>query len=378
MKFLPLIWAGLWRRPVRTTLTLLSVTTAFFLFGMLQGIDSGYRAVIAAQRLDRLMIDPRVPGGNPIPVSALAKIRGLPEVARVCGRSLMFGKYQDYKSMIVSVATDVDDFFAVRAENQIAPEQLARLKATRDGMAMPFHMAQSLGLKLGDRLPLQTRVLRKDGTSTWEFQLVALFDDVDNPGKAAFTVINYDYLNESRVQNVDTVDRIIARIADPSRSAQVAARVDALFANSPHETRSQNEKEITESSIQQLGDISFFTRAVIGAVFFTLLFVTGNTMMQSVRERTPELAVLSTIGYSERTVLALMFAESMLLSVAAAVVGLLFAAAVYPLIKETVGIKMFPWTVVPAGLAVAITLGLVSSLLPSLQITRMKTVDALR
>jgi putative ABC transport system permease protein len=378
MKYLWLVWAGLWRQPVRTILTLLSVATAFLLFGMLRGINYGYQAVIEAQRLDRLMTDPRVPGGPPMPISALAKIRTLPEVTRVCGRSLLFGQYQDRNNVIVGVATNVDDFFAVRPENEISAAHFARLKATRTGMAMPFNMAKSLGLELGDKVPLRTRVVRKDGSSVWEFDLVALFDDIDHPGNANFTVIHRDYLDESRVDNAGTVDRIIVRIADPTRSAQVAADIDQLFANSPHETRTQSEKEITESSIQQLGDISFFTNAVIGAVFFALLFVTGNTMMQSVRERAAELAVLSTIGYSERRILGLILAESMLLGMAAAAIGLLLAAAAFPLVRETLGIKTFSWIVVVAGLAVALVLALISAMLPAWQVRQMKIVDALR
>jgi putative ABC transport system permease protein len=378
MKYLWLVWAGLWRRPVRSILTLLSVATAFLLFGMLQGINAGYQAVIEAQRLDRLMTDARVPGGPPMPISALAKIQTLPEVTRVCGRSLMFGQYQDRKNVIVAVATNVDDFFAVRPENKISADHFAQLKATRTGMAMPFNMAERLGLELGDKVPLQTRIVRKDGSTVWEFDLVALFDDIDHPGNANFTVINYDYLDESRVDSAGTVDRIIVRIADPKRSAQAAADIDQLFANSTHETRTQSEKEITESSIQQLGDISFFTNAVFGAVFFALLLVTGNTMAQSVRERTAELAVLRTIGYTEHKVLGLILAESMSLSIAAAAIGLLLAAAAFPVVGETLGIKTFSWIVVVAGFAIAFVLALISAMVPSWQIQRMKIVDALR
>lgn len=377
MKYLPLILSGLGRRPIRSTLTVLSVVTAFLLFGMLQGIDSGYQAVIDAQQLDRLLTDPRVPGGAPMPISAAGKIRALAEVTRVCGRSILFGQYQSRQHFIVAIATTGDDFFAVRPEYKIPAEQLAKLNQTRNGIAMPVNVAKELGLEIGDRVPLQTREVRKDGGTTWDFELVGLFDDPENPGTAGFTVVNWTYLDESRVNNVATFDRIIVRIADPTRSAQVAASIDRLFANSAHETRTQNEKEQTESSIQQLGDVAFFTNAVVGAVFFTLLFVTGNTMAQSVRERTPEFAILRTIGFPNAGIVLLILAESTLLSVGAALVGLLLAAAAFPLIKDSLGVPAFSWIVLLGGISAASALALVSAIVPSWQLTRTKIVDAL-
>lgn len=287
MKYLPLVMSGLRRRPIRSTLTVLSVVTAFLLFGMLQGIDAGYDAVIEEQHLDRLFTDPRVPGGAPMPISAVEKIKALPEVTRVCGRSILFGQYQHRRNNIVAVATTPTDFFAVRPEFKIPAEQLGALERTRSGMAMTAGMAEQLGLKLGDRIPLQTRDVRKDGGTVWDFELVALFDDPEDPGKAWFSVVNYSYLDESRVNDIGTVDRIIVRIADPTRSAQVAASIDRLFANSAHETRTQNEKEMTEASIQQLGDIAFFTNAVVGAVFFALLFVPWRNPCGSASPNSP-------------------------------------------------------------------------------------------
>jgi len=377
MKYLPLILSGLGRRPIRSTLTVLSVVTAFLLFGMLQGIDSGYQAVIDAQQLDRLLTDPRVPGGAPMPISAREKIKALPEVTRVCGRSILVGQYQSRQNFVVAIATVGEDFFAVRPEFKLPAEHLTRLNQTRNGIVMPVNVAQELGLELGDRVPLQTREVRKDGGTAWEFELVGLFDDPDNPGSAGFTVVNWAYLDESRVNNVSTFDRIITRIADPTRSAQVAASIDSLFANSANETRTQNEKELTESSIQQIGDVAFFTNAVVGAVFFTLLFVTGNTMAQSVRERTPEFAILRTIGFPNAGIVLLILAESALLSVGAALVGLLLAAAVFPWIQESLGVLAFSWIVVLKGIAAAIALALLSAIVPSWQLTRTKIVDAL-
>jgi putative ABC transport system permease protein len=347
------------------------------LFGMLQGINAGYAEVIKAQRLDRLLTDPRVPGGAPLPLSDIQKIEQLPGVTRVCGRALLFGSYQDPKNNVIAVATDPDDFFAVRPEYVMPPEQLARLRATRTAIAMPVHIAERFGLKLGDMVPVQSRIPQRNGSPVWTFELVGLFDDPDDPGQAVFSLIRYDYFDEARSTNIGTVDRIIVRIADPTRSAQMGAAIDKLFANSAHETRTQNEKELTESSVKQLGDIGFFTSSIIGAVFFALLFVTGNTMVQSMRERMPEFGVLKTIGFSDRMVFAIVLAESSFLSVVSAAIGLGIAAAYFPQLKNILGLERLSWPVFAVGLAAAVSLAFVSALLPAWRVSRLRIVDAL-
>jgi putative ABC transport system permease protein len=377
MKYLPLVWAGLMRKPARSAFTLLSVVVAFLLFGLLQGINAGYSEVIEAQHLDRLLTDPRVPGGAPMPVAAVAKIEKLPGVTRVCGRSAFFGYYQDPRNGLFALATDPVDWFAVRPEYEIPAAQLAVLKSTRSGIVMTPALRDRLKLKLGDKVPVQSPIARKDGNPVWTFELVGSFDDTGNAGQAQMALINYDYFDEARGVDIGTVDRIIVRIADPARSAQTAALIDQLFANSTHETRTQNEKEQTESYIKQLGDIGFFTNAIVSAVFFTLLFVTGNTMVQSVRERIPEFAVLRTVGFPGVGVLALVLAEATLLCMLAAGIGLAIAAALFPTLHDITGLDRLSWIVVIAGMAAAVLLALISALLPAWRVKRLRIVDAL-
>ena len=378
MKYLPLIWAGLFRKPARTVFTLLSVVVAFLLFGLLQGINASFSAVIEEQHLDRLFADPRVPGGAPMPMSYLPRVAQIPGVTRVCGRAPFFGYYQNPKNGMFSLATDARAWFGVRPEYAMPPEQLAKLEATRDGIAMTPQMMKQFNLELGDRVPITSPVARKDGNPVWTFTLVGTFDITDNPNNALISLINYGYFDEARAQDVGTFDRIIIRIADPTRSAATATAVDKLFANSPHETRTQNEQQQTESAIKQLGDIGFFTNAIVAAVFFTLLFVTGNTMMQSVRERIPEFAVLRTLGFSNTSVLSIVLAESAMLCVIAAIIGLALAAALFPLLRNYIGgSTALSMIVVFAGLIAAIVLSLVTGLLPAMRAKRLRIVEAL-
>jgi putative ABC transport system permease protein len=377
MKYLPLLWAGLARKPARSALTLLSVVAAFVVFGLLQGINASYDEILAQSYLDRLFTDPRVPGGAPMPVSAVARIAQVPGVTKVCGRAAFFGFYRDPKNGMFALATNAADWLAVRPEYEIAPEQLAAMQRTRNGIVMTAAMRDRFRLKLGDPVPIQSVILRKDGNNVWTFELVGI---VDVPGTPVgpLALINYAYFDEARASDIGTVDRIIIRIADPARSAQTAAAIDALFANSSHETRTQNEQEQAESSLQQLGDVKFFTNSIVSAVFFALLFVTGNTMVQSVRERVPEFAVLKTLGFSDLGVLTLVLAEASLLCILAAAIGLAIAAALFPQLRDIIGLQRLSWLVVFAGIGAAIALALMSASLPAWRVSRLRIVDALR
>lgn len=378
MKHLPLIQAGLLRKPLRSVLTLLSVLVAFLLFGLLQGISAGFSAVIEAQRLDRLFTDPRVPGGAPMPMAAADKIKRVPGVTRVCARSAFFGFYQDPKKGMFALATDASDWLGVRPEFSMPAEQLETLQRTRAGIAMTPALQKRLDLQPGDQVPIRSPIARKDGNAVWTFTLVATFDTAEDPGKVDLALINQGYFDEARVADVGTVDRIIVRISDPSRSAQTAAAIDRLFANSAHETRTQNEKEQTEATIRQVGEVSYFTDAIVAAVFFALLFVTGNTMTQSARERIPEFAVLKTLGFSGAHVFALVLGEAVLLCSSAAAMGLAIAALIFPGLEDVIGLSRLSWRVVAAGLLLAILLALVSALLPAWKVQRLRIVEALR
>jgi putative ABC transport system permease protein len=378
MKYLPLIVSGLTRKPTRSVLTVLSTVIAFLLFGLLEGVNAGYNAVIEAQHLDRLLTDPRVPGGAPMPIAAAEKIKRVSGVTRVCARSAFFGYHQDPKNGMFALATDAADWLAVRPEFAMPPEELQTLRSTRAAIAMTPALMDRLKLKIGDRVPIHSPIARKDGNPVWTFDLVGSFDDVAEPRLAQLAIINHTYFDEARASDIGTVDRIIVRIADPLRSAHTAAAIDALFANSAHETRTQNEKEQTESQISQLGDIGYFTNTIVAAVFFALLFVTGNTMVESVRERIPEFAVLKTLGFSSSAVFGIVIAEGLLLCLAAAAVGLALAAALFPSLRDTIGLARLSWSVVLYGSIVASLLAIASSLLPAWKVQRLRIVEALR
>jgi putative ABC transport system permease protein len=377
LKFFPLIWAGLWRRPARSIFTLLSVAVAFFLFGILEGLNDGFDRAIADQHLDRLITDTRVAGAPPMPISALQQIEKIPGVTRVAQRATLIGSWREPKNMVAVLATDPRRFFAVRPEFAISPEHFTALTNTRTGMVATPALMKYFGWKVGDRISLKSQVLQRDGSETWALDIVGALDVRDEPDKLYLSLMNYQYLDEARARGQGEVERFIVRIADPGRSVATAAAIDKLFANSHHETRTRSEKDMALARMRQVGDIKFITRAIVGAVFFTLLFLTANTMRQSVRDRTSEFGVVKSLGFSDGAVLCVILAEAGTLCVLAAAIGLAAASAAAPLFGGTLGSVELSASSVAAGLAAALLVAFCSAILPAWRIRRLSVVDAL-
>jgi putative ABC transport system permease protein len=286
--------------------------------------------------------------------------------------------YQDPKNFVFSFPVDAQRYFDLYPEDHIPKEQLDALIHTRTGAVIGSELAKKYGWKIGDHVPLHSTIWTKsDGSSDWTFDIVGIYDDPDNAQRASQFLFNHAYFDEGRSFSKGTVGWYIVRIADPGKAAQIIQTIDNLFANSSDETRTLTEKENAQSFLKQLGDINFIVTAIVGAVFFTLLFLTGNTMMQSVRERIPELAVLKTLGFSDSGVLTLVLAESLLLCLIAAVVGLIAATAIFPILKDVAGVVALPRIVIALGLGAAVLLALISGLPPAWRARSLNIVDAL-
>jgi putative ABC transport system permease protein len=378
MKYLSLILAGLWRKPARTIFTFLSILVAFILFGILSAIDGGMAHQMEAARLDRLLVDTKF--GTQLPLAYLDQIARIPGVTVVAPRQILVGYYQDPKTPFGIIMTD-RRFFGVRPELNATKEQIDTLLKTRTGALITVFSAKRFGWKVGQRVPVISNTMQRDGSHTWTFDIVGIIDDTDRPGKARYFISNYDYMDQERLSQKGTVDRILVRIKDPNRAIQISRAIDQLFANSAAPTRTGSEKSERQSDIRSIGDVGFFTRAVVAAVLFMLLFLTGNTMMQSVRERIPEFAVLKTLGYSDHSVLALVLTEAVVLCLLAAIMGLVFAKAGIPAISELspdLGqLLLMPWSALLTGLVFALAVALVSGLIPALRAKRRSIIDAL-
>jgi len=378
LKYLPLVLAGLWRKPTRTILTFLSIVVAFVLFGILSAIDAGFTHALDAARLDRLFADPRF--GGLMPIAYANKIAALPGVTVVAPRMGLGGYYKDPINGMGVIMTDAR-FFAARSELTATRQQIEQLQRTPSGALVGTYFVEKYGWKVGDTIPLITNTVKRDGSRVWTFNILGIIEDTDNPGPSGYFVGNYRYLDEGRVTNQGTSDRFLIRIKDPRRATQIGRAIDQLFDNSPAPTRTGSEKAQAQSGLKSLGDVNFLTHTVITAVIFMLLFLTGNTMMQSVRERRSEFAVLKTLGFSDMGVLTLVFAESLLLCLLAGITGLGLSEIAVPLIHkslpEVADLLRMSWSALVPGLGFALLVAFLSALIPGLRAKRLKIVEAL-
>jgi putative ABC transport system permease protein len=381
LKYFMLIWAGLWRKKTRTILTMLSIVVAFLLFGLLQGINQGIKAGLGDTGNNRLWTTSRMSAVGSMPASLMEQIQTVKGVRTVAHLSFFGGYFQDAKNAIPAFAINVDNFAAVYPELNITPAQIAAMKANRPGVLIGRPLATKYGWKVGDKVPVGTTIwTNNDGSNSWIFDIVGIFDPspafARSPLGSGFW-INYDYWDEARRFDKHRVHQFIIAIDNPAHGAAISAAIDKLSENSPDETRTQTENAALQSQLKQLADINFIANSIVGAVMFTLLFLTANTMMQSVRERIPELAVLKTLGFSGPAVAALVLVESAMLCLFAAVVGLALSSGAIKIVGGVFGTGKLPLAVVVAGGLVAIALAIVSGLPPAWRAQRLNIVDAL-
>lgn len=379
MKFFPLIWASLWRKKARTLLTLLSIVVAFLLFGMLQGVNSAINRGVELANVDRLITINKLSLTEPLPISYLNQINAVSGVEGVAYATWFGSYYQEPQQFVFGSPVDPELYLPLVPELQISDESVRKLTQTRTGAVVGQALMAKYDWSVGDHIPIQSSIWTKaaDGTSNWEFDIVGTYTVPSDANQEQGFLFNHSYFDEARAFGNGTVGWYLIKVSDPGRAAEVARAVDALFANSSAETKTQSEKEFSQSFIKQFGDINFIVTAILGAVFFTLLFLTGNTMMQSVRERVPELAVLKTLGFSDTTVTVFVVIESLLLCLFAAVLGLGLSSLMFPAMKGVIGQATLPADVVLSGLIAAVLLALVIALIPALRTMRLSIVDAL-
>ena len=376
MKYLPLVWAGLWRKPLGTAFTFCSITIAFLLFGMLRAIHSAFDHNVADANLDRLYVWNRINLTEPLPIAYLRELERIPGVAAVTHATWTGTYYRDPKNVVYSTPVDPERYLAFFPEITLPAEQMRAWMNTRAGAVISTSLAQRFGWKVGDLITLHSVFwTKRDGTSSWTFNIVGIFANRgEGRGELLF---NYNYFDEARSFSKGTVGWYIVRVRDPGLAAQVGAAIDRRFANSSDETNTQTEKSSARSLLKQLADMDFILTAISGTVFFTLLLLIGNNMAQSVRERMPEIAVLKSLGFADALVFSLVFAESLLLCELGAFLGLTCASAMFPALQAVVGFPTQPLRVVASGLLAALLLALAAGIGPAWRAKRLQVVDAL-
>lgn len=384
MKYFHLVWAALFRRKTRTILTLLSIIMAFLLFGLLDAVRTSFAEVgQSAAGAERLQTGSRLSFIQTLPQGLGAQIERVPGVKAVTYANWFGGAYQDPHQQVFSFAV-APNYIDMYPEIELDPAQRKAWEADLNGVVVGSALAKKYGWKVGDKLPLMSQIFpNKEGSKNWSFTIDGILHSKDksNAFLDGMVLLHWKNFDETTPYNRGMVGWYVSRVADVNDADRVAKAIDGLSANSDHETKTMTEQAATANWMKQLADIGLITGSIMGAVFFTLLLLTGNTMMQAVRERTSELAVLKTIGFSNVSVLGLVLAESLLLLIIGGVIGLGLVSILSPAItRGSGGVLNLPavgassWLL---GLALMLAIGFVIGALPALRAMRLKIVDAL-
>jgi putative ABC transport system permease protein len=378
MRFLRLIWVNLTRKKARTTLTIGSFVVALFLYGILVAIRTAFGGGVDVAGVDRLNVINKTSLIMPLPYSYRDRLANMPGISGVTYASWFGGIYQDEKNFFPQFAVEAETWLKVYSEFILPEAQRKAFLQDRQACLVGRKLAKRYGFKIGDRIPLRGTIW----PGTWEFNVVGIYDGNRPEVDTTPLLFRGDYLEERRQFGKGMVGWYVVKLDSPDGAVPISKKIDETFANSPFETLTQTEKAFAASFAKQMGNIEFLVLVIGTVVFFTLLLVAGNTMAIAVRERTGELAVLKTIGFTDVGVLGLILAETILIAGQGGVLGLalakFFTAGGDPTGGFLGGNFYLGWGSLGLGLALALVVGVVAGILPAMYAMRLRVVDALR
>lgn len=383
MNDLTLVWKNLFWRKLRTWLMIVSILVAFAIFGVLGAF---YRAFNAGEDLaaaNRLIVVNKINFSQTMPVSYFNRIKGVAGVKQVTYASWFGGYYQDPKNFLTVFAVDPASYLAVyRDDLDVDPGALNAFARQRTAAIVGEKMAANWGWKVGDRIPVSSNVLsQKSGSTTWEFDIVGIAKGKGEQANTNVLLFQYDYLNETRSYGKDTIGWIVLQTASSADNDGVAKAIDTMFVNSGTETSTDTEQAFGKAFAAQVGNVSLIIFFVVGAAFVTILMIVGNTMALSVRERTRQIGVLKTLGFSGRRILSIILGEAMLVSLLGGAGGLAIAFALAVMLRGSMADIAPAFSVSPAvlltGFGLMVGLGLVTGIVPAYNAMRLQIATAL-
>ena len=377
MKFMPLIWVNLKRKKMRTLLTIGSFAVTLFLFGLLASIDTAFNQGLEVAGADRLIVRNRVSLIMPLPVSYKQRLLQISGVKNVTFACWFGGVYQSEQNFFPQFAIDSETYRAMFPEYIIPAPQWDGFQKDRQGCIVGRKLVDRFGWKIGDRIPIRGTIF----PGTWEFNICGIFDGRRVSDDTTQFWFHYPYLDERSTLIRGLVGWYYAQISDPRDASRTASAIDQGFQNSPYETTTETEKAFVAGFINQMGNIKFILISVGGVIFFTLLLITGSNMAMSVRERTNEIAVLKTIGFSDTRILMLVLSESFVYALAGGTAGL-GLCKLYTLQGDPTG-GLLPFFYLSndymlLGLAITVCVGFASGIIPSYLAMRLSIVEAVR
>jgi putative ABC transport system permease protein len=381
-KYLPLLASSLRRKRLRTFFTVASILVAFLLFGLAESMRFALQSGVEVAGADRLLTMHKVSFTQLLPASYENRIRAIDGVVAVTPQTWFGAWFQDERNQVPTFPTKPEAFLRIYPEIKVPEDQKQAWIADRTGILVGHAIADAFGWKIGDTVPLKSAIWRReDGSQTWDVTVRAIYD-VPNGGDTRQIVMHQDYFEEAKQQAKGLIGWYVVKVASVERAQAIARQIDAMFANSPAETKTSSERAMAQSFVNQIGNIGAILSAIVAAVFFTMLLVTANTMAQSVRERTNELGVLKTLGFSNRGVLGLVLGESVLVTALGGGLGMLFAWRLgiqfEPVLKQYLPGFRVPSSAFLEASVYALALGVVAGAVPAWQAMRLRIVEALR
>lgn len=383
MYYLYFIAKNLTRKKARTLLTLLSIVIAFILFGLLRSLAAAFEQGADIAGEDRLVSINKVTLIQPLPYSYLKKVRALDGVDKATLANWFGGYYQDPKNQFPQFPVEAEAYFDIYQDMYELPaEQLTAWKKNRIGVVIGDALVKKYGWKIGDRVPLIGMFPKEDNSTHWEFVVEGVYSAKDKRADTSAMLMHYDYFEEARGYEKGTLGWLIIKVKNPKESAQVAAAVDALFANSSAETKTSSEKDFAKSFAKQFADIGLITTLILAAVFFTMLLVSGNTIAQSFRERIPEFAIMKTIGFSDISIMLMVLMESLLVSLSGGLLGLVIAKLVVTAAADAFAATLpglyLSVEVMVMAVLLMLVFGVLTGIIPAVQGLRLNIINALR
>ncbi|HYA95792.1 MAG TPA: FtsX-like permease family protein [Terriglobales bacterium] len=378
MKYRHLIFANLFRKKIRTTLTLGSFVVALFLFGFLAVVHGAFNQGLEVAGANRLVVVNKVSIIQPLPISYKDKLAQTPGVTLVTHANWFGGVYQDERNFFPQFAIEDETYRQMFPEFLVPDDQWKVFFGDRVGAVVGEDLVKRFHWKVGDRVPIKGTIF----PGTWEFNIDGIYKGARPQDDTTQFWFHYKYLEERESQFwKGLIGWYTVRIDDPGNATRVAGAIDDTFANSPWETKTETEKAFAAGFVKQAGNIEFLLLSIGSVVFFTLLLVTGNTMAIAVRERMRELAVLKAVGFSDAFVLSLVLGEALFLAAIGGGLGLALCKLFTLRGDPTGGMMPYFYLAPPAiilGLLAALAVGVAAGILPAWSAMRLRVVDALR
>ncbi|MCP4898121.1 MAG: FtsX-like permease family protein [bacterium] len=377
IRFVPLVLRNLLRKKTRTILTIGSIAIALFLFGLLATIETALGAGVEIAGVDRLVVRNKISLIMPLPYAYQQRIAQMPNVSHVTFANWFGGIYQDERNWFPQFAIDTETYRSVFTEFDIPDDQWQDFLDDRQGAVVGEGLADRFGWKVGDRIPIQGTIFQ----GTWEFNLRAIYKGTRPEDDTSQFWFQWKYLDERSQLGDGIVGWYTVKLDDPDHAVTAAAMIDDRFANSAWETSTETEQAFAIGFAKQIGNIRLIVLSVGTVVLFTLLLVTGNTMAMAVRERSAEMGVLKTLGFSDATVMVMVLAESLTLAGVGGGLGL-GVVKLFTLGGDPTGgmlpVFYFAWDKMAFGFGLAIVVGLLAGAIPAAGAMRLRIVDALR